>query len=290
MLNLRFGDGKRAPEVPSVDAPGVHVWHDRRGGVVAWGFRQNGQHCMHWPSLATFRFGSDDPYITAFPEPRIPLDFVWDTYRRSVLPMALQALGWEALHASAIVCQSGVVAFCAASETGKSTIAFALRRRGYPQWADDGVVFRTEGGSVTIPLPFEVRLRPPSREIIADAPLATRFHGNRSGDQVHLEPAPLSAICLLHRIEAAPGTAAVVEAVPRADAFPAVLEHGHVFDPFDVGRRARMIETYLDIVERVPVYRARFAPDPERLDLLLHDIVEGLGLPEPVPQTSLCAV
>ena len=288
---LRFAEGERAPEIPPVDAPGVHVWHDRRGGVVAWGFRHDGQYCMHWPSLATFRFSSDDPNITAFPAPRISLDFVWDTYRRSVLPMALQALGWEALHASAIVCRSGVVAFCAASETGKSTIAFALRRRGYPQWSDDGVVFRTERGvAVTIPLPFEVRLRRPSREIFADAPLATRFQGNRCGDQVHVKPAPLSAICVLHRIEAAPGTAAVVEGVPRADAFPMVLEHGHVFDPFDIGRRARMIDTYLDVAEQVPVYRAHFAPDPNGLDLLLDDIVEGLGLPAPVPQTSLVAV
>ena len=57
---------------------------------------------MIWPRLAAYRFRwPDASFITAYPDADAPIATVWDTYRRSVLPMAMQAAGWEALHASA---------------------------------------------------------------------------------------------------------------------------------------------------------------------------------------------
>ena len=133
MLKLRFaGPGAVAPD-PLVERPsGVHVWLNRQGGVVARGFREAGFYWMAWPDLATYGFASGDPFITAYAVHGAPIDVIWDVYRRSVVPMALQAFGWEALHASAIVTDRGIVGFCAISETGKSTVAFGLRRRGFP--------------------------------------------------------------------------------------------------------------------------------------------------------------
>ena len=68
---------------------------------------------MLWPHLAAYHFNfPDEQSITAYPEPGARLSSVWDVYRRSVLPMAMQAAGWEVLHASGIVAAGGVVAFC----------------------------------------------------------------------------------------------------------------------------------------------------------------------------------
>src|SRR5829696_203522 len=59
----------------------------------------------------------------------------------------------ETLHASAVVAPAGVVAFCARSATGKSTLAASLHRRGYDLWADDAVVWTPAGSrSLTFPV------------------------------------------------------------------------------------------------------------------------------------------
>lgn len=292
MLRLRFADSReRAPGVPALDDQ-VHVWRNRHGGVVAYGFEQDGARWMHWPEIsATFRFSSGDAYVTAFPARAGSTTIIWDIFRRTVLPMALQANGFEALHASAVMSGSSVVAFCAASETGKSTLAYGLSRKGFPEWADDGVVFRMdEKGPVALPLPFEVRLRPDARHIFGDeAPVSTRFQDNGPGDQRHQAPAPFATIGLLSR--AAAGTfagSARIRALKPAEAFPAVLVHAHEFNPFNVERRARMLQTYLELVAIVPILSIEFVPRHDDFHSLLNAIAEILGQAVPASSSPLC--
>jgi hypothetical protein len=290
MLKLRFAEPtERAPGTPAEGSPGVHVWLNKHGGVVARGFRQDGHYWMAWPRLATYRFSVSDPFVTAFAEPSAPIDIIWDTYRRSVLPMAMQVRGREALHASAVVSRQGVVAFCARSETGKSTIAFGLRRRGFPQWSDDGVVFAPGATSVlSLPLPFEVRLRPGSRELLGgNVPSAIRFTQNSPGEQLHTDSLPIALICLLTRAPASEVTHPRVSVVSPASAFREMLTHAHEFDPTDEGRRARMMQAYLDLVARLPIYEVTFAPDREQLNLLLDTVVAGLSLELPSTPASI---
>lgn len=285
MLSMRFaGPDDRAPHPPDAGSPDLHTWLDRRGGVVAEGFRHSGAYWMAWRSLATFRFCTDDPRITAYAVPGVPVDIIRDTYRRSVLPLALQALGWEALHASAIVCREGIVAFPAVSETGKSTVAFGLRRRGFPQWSDDGVVFKMEGdGAVALPLAFSVRLRPGSSKLFTkNSRPAVRLADREPGGQAHRVPQPVVKVCLLTRMEdgAAPGRPQLT-AIPKARAFRELLAHAHVLDPSDEARRALMMRAYLELAARVQVWQVTFAPKRDQFDLMLDTIVEGLALEPP---------
>jgi hypothetical protein len=296
VLKLRLAGPSERPASPFDQADSaVHVWHNRRGGVVARGFSEAGYHWMAWPYLATFRFRAGDPYITAHVLAGAPVDVVWDVYRRTVLPMALQVLGWEALHASAVVCQidrhgRGIVAFSAVSETGKSTVAYGLRQRGFPQWSDDGVVFRTEDQPLATPLPFAARLRPESRTIFsADADLSRPFEENGAGEQQFDEPLPIAAICLLMRTADANGSVAAIRSVAPGEAFPALLTHAHEFDPHNVERRARMMQTYLDLVAHVPVYEVAFVPDRKQIDRLLDAIVGAMQLRPPAAAQRDCA-
>jgi hypothetical protein len=260
------------------------VWLNTQGGVVARGFRQGGRYWMAWPRLATYGFDGSDSFVTAYAEPCAPIHIIWDTYRRSVIPMAMQVRGWEALHASAIVTRQGVVAFCAASETGKSTLAFALRRRGFPQWSDDCVVFAVESDSVlSVPLPFEARLRPSSHEIFGESlPATSRFQQNSPGEQIHTDPQPFAMICILTRSRPSDGGQRPrVAGVSPAAAFRAMLTHAHEFDPSDARRRARMMQAYLELVAHVPVCEVTFEPVRDQLDVLLDTIVAGLSLEQP---------
>jgi hypothetical protein len=291
MLKLRFAEPhERAPRPPDDEGPDVQIWLNRKGGVVAWGFRHSGLYWMAWPNLATYGFRVGESSIAAYPEPGAPVDVIWDTYRRVVLPMALQVNGWEALHASAVMTRRGVVAFCAVSETGKSTIAYGLRRRGFPQWSDDGVVFGVDHQAIlSVPLPFEVRLRPGSRTMFGEhVSTPNRPLDNTPGEQIHTDPQPLAAICVLTRSESGSNDHPRISDLPPATAFRSILAHAHEFDPSDADRRARMMQAYLTLVDRVPMREVTFSPDRERLHLLLDTICEGVNLELPAP-TPLCA-
>jgi hypothetical protein len=156
-------------------------------------------HYMAWPGVAVYRFDATGAPVTARPEPGAEPRDVGRVFLRAVLPAAHQRLGWQALHASAVLTRRGVVLFCALSGHGKSTLAYAFRQRGHTQWADDSVVLRaTPDGAEALALPFDFSLRPES----------TRFFHPERGDDVLLlgrveqaSPglAPVAAICLLHR-------------------------------------------------------------------------------------------
>jgi hypothetical protein len=218
---------------------------------------------VHVVGIGAFSFTPDGDEVLAHPLPAATTGLVADTFRRTVVPLALQARGHEVLHASAVRFASGVAAICAVSGTGKSTVAYALARRGPPLWADDAVCFEaTAQGVRAVPLAFSARLRPAS---------ADHFGAPGGGDVVMPAPAPLAAVVLLAR--AADGEPRV-ERLAAAEAFPETLTHGYSYRPDDPERTGRMVEAYLALVDAVPVYRLTFAPGLERLDAML-DVIEA---------------
>jgi hypothetical protein len=73
--------------------------------VCAHGYAAEGGDWMHLPDVATFRLGME---VVAFHLPSAPPS--WSAMpSNAVLPMALQALGGEALHASGVLDPSGLV-------------------------------------------------------------------------------------------------------------------------------------------------------------------------------------
>jgi hypothetical protein len=272
--------GAVPPAAPSPERPGVNVWRNRRGGIVATGFTEGGVHWMHWPYLAAYRFAPGDPSITAYPAANAPLDVLEDTYRRSVVPMALQALGYEALHASASLIPSGVVGFLAASETGKSTIAYGLSQRGFPQWGDDSLLFEPDARPfLSRRLPFDIRLRPRSSAF---------FDANMPRDDedavVLPESAPVSALCVLTRADHPAASPIDVCRLDPVRAFSCLIAHAHCFNPHDEARRATMLQRYLDVMALVPVYEITFVASLDLLPVVLDGIVEGLRDIAPAPE------
>ena len=238
------------------------IWRDGEGSVVAvGGMLENGR----WMSIAgvgSFVFDELTSPVTAYPEASVSDELVEDAYRRTVLPLALQALGREVLHASAVRIPSGVLALCAVSGTGKSTTAFALSQRGNRLWADDAVQFSIEGDTVeAIPLAFTLRLK-------GDAAHAAGL----SAVVEETTPAPLAAICVLERGEEPEVTAVRLDSV---DAFPAVLTHAYCFELEDAHRKREMMDAYLALVVRVPVFRVTFPAGLEHVESVVDSILEA---------------
>jgi hypothetical protein len=265
MLELTMEHGTRVPSLPDERDPGVSVWRDLEGEAIAYAQTVDGTAWVQVPGVASFAIEAGER-VRAVPEPPATSELVLDVFGRTVLPIALQAGGRELLHASAVRLAQGVVAFSAVSETGKSTFAYGLGQRGHPVWADDAVCFDTAGpGTLAVPLPFAVRLRPGSAEFFEDRGEA------RSFDDGGREAVPLAALFVLERLGAGEGVECT--RLSSAEAFPAALAHAYYLNTDDRERTSRMVAEYMELVVSVPVFKLAFEPGLDRLPTLF-DLVE----------------
>jgi hypothetical protein len=264
-------DAAPAERRGSAGVKAVQTWRDLSGAVCAFGYAGPGWWEMEWPKLAAFRFGPAlDRTVRAFAEPGVQLDRIEEVYRRSVLPLAFQALGSETLHASAVTCSRGVLAFCGERGAGKSTVAYALARRGFAQHADDTLVLTVTPRDVTTyPLPFIPRLRPASSEFFNASP-----HAESSALHSGTAPESLAAVFILRQSDVG-GT--VVTPLAPAAAFRAVLAHAHSFDPEDASSRERLLRNYLEMSARVPMFDVAYEPRLGGLDALLEAMLAAAG-------------
>jgi hypothetical protein len=256
LLQLRIN--RSANPVPLSKRSGTEVWHDAEGRQVGYGHAAEGW--LHLPGVATFSFAPSG--VEAVAREDVPIEKIRDAHRRLVLPLALQALGQEVLHASAVDFESGAVAFCAESGTGKSTVAYSLARRGHAPCADDAVAIGPgPAGPELIPLPFALRLRPASAAYFGDDAGPHEVEDQLAGR-------PLAAICVLQRRDEETG----VRRLARSEAFPALLAHAYSFGLNDESRRRRMMEHYLRLASEVPVYSVVLASGLSTLARTLDEI------------------
>lgn len=221
--DLTFLDGPAPTYDPASED--VVVWLDVRERPCAYGFTAEGWHWLHLPNAGSYRFrGSGMQAVRAcgvVVDPGASRSTVLDSFYRTVVPLALQAGGLEVLHSSAVRLPTGVLALCALSETGKSTLAYALHRRGHPLVADDAVVLDVDDAAATItPVPFAMRLREasakhfdrPSKDRVRVTAASRGEPGEttdgwvegRDDDRLALaadaEPLPLAAVAVLERV------------------------------------------------------------------------------------------
>ena len=88
------------------------------------------EHWLHVLGLASFQLDLAENAVVAVPWEYATREAIIEEFQTTVWPTFLQLQGWAVLHASAVSTAWGVVAFCARSEGGKSTLAYALSRDG----------------------------------------------------------------------------------------------------------------------------------------------------------------
>jgi hypothetical protein len=258
---------------PDADVRREIIGVDHDGAVDMYGWRDGADFWIDLPGIAQFRFRPSSDSVVPFPEPDTDRETILDQYLGTALPMAMHVLlGYEALHASAVVSRSGVVAFCGATEVGKSTVAYGLATRGYAQWGDDAVAFSTATNRrpTSLSLPFRTKLRPASAEYFRGEPVAPQPFDL---DAHEWREAPVGAVCVLRPLPSN-GAEPVVDVVrlAAAQAIREVLPNAYRFRPEASERRRQTIRSYLELVARVPVfsltYTKKFAVLPKLLDLV----------------------
>ena len=259
---------------PNLAGTQVTVWRDDNDNERMYGHEQAGQYWLDLPGLANFHFGPDTGVITADAYEPKQAELIFDAYRRVVLPLALQALGGEVLHASAVRLDRGVIAFCADSETGKSTLAYSFSQHGYPLWADDAVGWQlTNSTALATPLPFALRLHGASAEFFNHP--ASELPGADDPQIEQIVPTPLSVLVILERVTA-PGDAPFVqiERLDQPTAFVGLLAHSYCFDLQYIERKRLMMARYLELAARVPTLKVNFGNGLDKLPFVMDRILE----------------
>ena len=222
---------------------------------------------MRVPGIASFRFGASDGQALAIAEPDARPDLVEDAYHRAILPMALHAHGTEVLHGSGVLMPAGVVAICARSQTGKSTLAYALHRKGgYRVWADDAVAFKTFDDRVeALPFPHRLRIRPDAASFFGlDADQSLAF------TQTQSTPAPLACIFVLERDDELKQP--VTFRLGPGKAFSELFPHAYWFSLQDLTKKRETMNNYLALCTQIPIFQLRFMGAMDELPAMLDQI------------------
>jgi hypothetical protein len=190
-----------------------------------------------------------------------------------VMAFWLELQGLPALHASAVVLGHRAVAFLSGNGGGKTSLAAALIQAGHPLLTDD--VLAVEPASSGEPAAFlarpgypQMRMWPRDAErFLGSAAGLERVHPRYSKLRVpvgeggfgtfHHDPAPLGAVYLVERGEAAaPCTPARIEPLPPHRALIELVRHSFVPRLVEAaGLQPRRLELLARLVERVSVRR-----------------------------------
>src|SRR5262245_55935428 len=177
---------------------------------------------------------------------------------RNVVPLLLQSRGIQVFHASAIRFQDGVVGLCGRSFSGKSTLAYALARRGHEVWADDSLLISATHQSVrTLKTPpVQIRLRPDSRKYFGEVDRDSLL---TIGDDIELELSPkheasLKALFLIHRTRERRRSAWCCKRLSGHSAFTRILRLANYYNLAEASEHRRISENCLSVASKVPIY------------------------------------
>jgi hypothetical protein len=191
-----------------------------------------------------------------------------------VLPRALNRIGLDALHATAVIFDRRVCAFVAEAGTGKSTLAASFLLAGYPTFADDCLVLRDTRPPIAMPAYPGVRLWEESFKALRDSigrrgtPVAqytakTRQLGDIEGFSA--EPLPLSRIYLLARHAAhdsgGQALAPRLDPLKPGEAFAALMAATFPLDITDNAMLARHFRLLSHVAAEIPIRRLAFPTD-----------------------------
>lgn len=273
MFHLIRADSQITEKIlPGSSSIYAQSWEDRQGQVCAYTYQAAGAYWMHWPGAVTFCFDHISDDIHYFPENQLPEKVIQDLFWRSVAPFILQVRGKEAIHASAVITKVGVAAFCAASGTGKSTLAYSLERKGYPLWTDDALVFDvTQQGILAIPLPFSLRLLPDTLSYFSQEGRETEL----AWDMLEKAPQPITTIIILERLQLNKKPAEIHSCrLSALEAFILILEQAFCFSLYEKKEKERLVRNYLALTEKIPVFRVQFSNDLAQIPGLIGHIEE----------------
>jgi hypothetical protein len=203
------------------------------------------------------------------------------------LSFSMVRLGWEPLHATAVLMPEGVVAFAGESGSGKSTLAALFVQAGAKLLTDDMLILtRALGGNwLAQPGPPRLKLyRKMARQILGSSTgvpmnsVTEKLIIRLATHQTTTVPGSLARLyCLDGRRGQSDGTPHVEQLSP-ARAFPLILAHTAGHYPSEPSRLERQLLFAGHLAREVPIKRLSYRRIAKQMVLVRDAVLADLGL------------
>jgi len=293
---LRPPDVRIGLAVAPLPPPGRQIMSWALAGGEEWlsCAAADGGYLLRFPGLAEVFVDAAGTRILARAEPGTAGGTLRHLLLDQVLPLVLNLLGRDALHATAVLIPGGVCAFTGPAGAGKSTLAASFLEAGHPVVSDDCLALTAEAGRILAWPAY------PGVRLWEDTVATLGVTGGRHGAVAHYTskrrltpdgrgpkfpsgPQPLARVyALVHPEGAAAATGTAPPRPERLQGREAVMELVKNTFRLDIGdgaMLARQLHFLTGVAERVPVARLRlpcsFAALPAVREAILADLAQG---------------
>ena len=202
------------------------------------------------------------------------------------LSFSMVRLGWEPLHATAVLTDHGVVAFLGNSGRGKSTLAALFVRHGCKLVTDDMLVLVRECGRwMAQPGPPRLKLHGDmadhvlgsTQDGIAMNPDTTKLIVPLDAVHCVTDARPLTAVYILSDDPDDQPIVPVIRRLSPAAAFPRLLAHTAGHYPSDAARLRRQFEFATTLVQEIPIKTLWYRRDKAQMVALKKGVLADIA-------------
>jgi hypothetical protein len=283
-MNLHFEQMASSAQVPRALEP-FDRWVSAEGEALSLFYRESDEYVVRFPDRADFTISLDRQTVTCTPAPGVADDVIEVLYFNQIVPLVMGCNGDLVLHASAVVIDGTAIAFLGPTRRGKSTLAAAFAKAGYPFLTDDGLILDQDDED------YLVRPRAPALRLCSDSeaailqtaglrPDSEDFKGRiMAGDEIpfHDQPVRLTAIYLLPEPQRRDRTEMLPLSQPAA--LSELLKHSFILDVQDRQRVKNLFYRLASVVERIDCftldYPRRYPELPGVLDSIIKHVRRG---------------
>jgi hypothetical protein len=303
--NYRSGRNLRSAESRIRDfsaAPQNDNAGNRNSGVERWLFRATlpdgrlwarygkieGGYLLNYIDLADFIVDQHGREIRCVRiEPGVSEETARHLLLDQVLPLVLNLLGRDVLHATAVLTPFGVCAFIGPAGAGKSTLAASFAASGYLPFCDDCMVVQLRDEILAYPGYPGLRLWDDSADALTDSsserdPVAHYTSKSRLFGEREYHPRKPHPLIAIYRVErraegALPLKEPYIEPLEGRAAFMELVAANFVLDITDRATLARHFRFVQQLIARVPIRRIRLPNDFAALPSARKAILENVG-------------
>lgn len=266
---------------PALASTPYDRWVTPEGEVKAEFHRLPQGVLVRFPDEADFAINLAQGRVEGWPAPQTTPHHFESLYAHGVVPLIGNHLGGLFLHGSAVAIDGVAVAFIGLSRSGKTTLAGALAKNGYPLLTEDVIELSPASSRYLLsPKPSRLRLFADSAAyLLGHDVLAEDADDKQSLDggaalPFCTEPAPLARIFVLGT-DAAAGLA--IAPLDRSAALAALLPHAFVLDVEDRARLRAHFHRIAELAERVACRALDYPRRYEELPRVMRAIVQDVG-------------
>jgi hypothetical protein len=255
-------------------------WVTPEGEVKAEFHRLPDGFLLRFPDEADFTIDLVRRRAAGWPAPATTPDHFDSLFRHGVLPLVGNHLGGLFLHGSAVAIDGRAVAFLGLSRSGKTTLAGALAKTGYPFLTEDVIeLVPADDGYLLKPQHSKLRLFVDSAAYLLGRTFTDAEdddkHSLSGGDDLPFSDvaAPLARIYLLGRDHAAP---LAVTQLEGPDALVQLLPHSFILDVEDKARLKKHFCRIAELSARIRCSRLDYPRCYDELPAVVREILNNI--------------